>query len=81
MGESVWLKAIRSHGNIKLQASVALRRARTYVDELMVVSLLQVMQYGGVVQVCQVGHILAFLVLGGVDLGDEVLLEILALRA
>lgn len=47
----------------------------TYVDKLIVVTLLQVMQYGSVVEVCQVGHILSLLVLGGVHLLDLLLLQ------
>ena len=39
------------------------------------------MQYGSVVEVCQVGHILAFFVLGGVHLSYLFLLEILLLYA
>ena len=52
---------------------------RVGVDELIHIANLQVVQDGRVVQVCQVGHILAFLVLGWVDLMDLVLLVLLSL--
>lgn len=51
----------------------------TYVNELMVVSLLEVMQDRSIIKVCQVGHILAFFILGGVDLSHLFLLEVLIL--
>lgn len=51
----------------------------TYVDELVVVTLLQVMQYGGIVKICQVGHILSFLVFRGIDLCQLIFLEIFRL--
>ena len=51
----------------------------TYVDQLSVVTLLQVMQHRGIVKVCQVGHILGFLVFRGIDLGQLVFLEVLGL--
>lgn len=47
----------------------------------MVISLLQIIQYGSVVEVCQVGHILAFLVLRRVDLAYQVLLEVFGLAS
>ena len=37
------------------------------------------MEYRGIVKICQVGHILAFLVFRWVDLGHQVLLEVLGL--
>lgn len=56
------------------------RKRATYIDELMIISLLQIVQYGGVVEVCQVGHILGLLVLGGVHLRHLFLLERFLLR-
>lgn len=53
----------------------------TYVDQLMVVTLPQVVQDGGVVEVCQVGHILSLLILRWVHLLQKVLLEGLLLLA
>ena len=49
------------------------------VDQLNEVALLQVVEHRGVVEVGQVGHVLAFLVLGRVHLGDLLLLEVLLL--
>lgn len=51
----------------------------TYVDQLVVVTLLQVMQHRGIVKVCQVGHILRFLVFRGIDLAQLIFLEIFRL--
>lgn len=51
----------------------------TYVNEFMVVSLLEVMQDRSIIKVCQVGHILAFFILWGVDLIHLFLLEVLIL--
>jgi hypothetical protein len=51
----------------------------TYVNEFMVISLLEIMQHRSIIKVCQVGHILAFFILGGVDLGYLLLLEVLLL--
>lgn len=51
----------------------------TYVNKLMVISLLQVIQNRSVVEVCQVGHILAFFVLRWVDLAYKILLEVFCL--
>lgn len=48
----------------------------TYIDELMVISLFQVIQNRRVVQIRQVGHVLAFFVLGRVHLAHLVLFEI-----
>jgi hypothetical protein len=45
----------------------------------MVVSLLEVMQDRSIIKVCQVGHILAFFILGGVDLRHLFLLEVFIL--
>ena len=44
------------------------------VDQLVDISDLQVPEYGGVIEVGQVGHILAAVELGGVDLAHLVLL-------
>jgi hypothetical protein len=58
----------------------SLRRAKaTYVNELNVVSLLEVMQDRSVIKICQVGHVLAFFILGGVYLRNLILLEVLVL--
>ena len=51
--------------------------ARVGVDEPGDVTTLQVVQDRGVVEVCQVRHVLAFLELGGVNLANQVLLEVL----
>jgi len=48
---------------------------QTYVDELSVVTLLEIVQDRGVVKVCQVGHILSLLILGRVHLLQQVLLQ------
>ena len=45
----------------------------------MVVTLFEVMQYRSIIKICQVGHILAFFILGGVDLTHQILLEVLVL--
>lgn len=37
------------------------------------------MQYGGIVKICQVGHILSFLVFRGIDLCQLIFLEIFRL--
>lgn len=47
----------------------------TYVDELSNVSFAQVVQHRSVVQVCQVGHILALLVLWWIQLLQQILLD------
>ena len=47
------------------------------VDQPLYVALVQVEQDGGVIEVGQVGHVLAAVVLGRVDLGHQVLLELL----
>lgn len=52
----------------------------TYVDQLMIVSLLKVIQDRRVIEVGQVGHVLSFLVLGGVDLAHQIFLEVFDLR-
>lgn len=69
----------KAQSKFKLRQALALRLAPTYVNKLMVVTLLQVIQHRGVVQVCQVGHILAFLVLGRVHLSHKIFLEIFGL--
>ena len=53
----------------------------TYVDEPLNISLLEIEEHGGVVEVGQVGHVLAAVELRGVDLADQVLLEHLLLPA
>lgn len=53
--------------------------AHTYVDKFVVVPLSQVMEYRGIVKVCQVGHILSFFVFGRVDLLKLILLEVFGL--
>lgn len=52
----------------------------TYVDQLGVVTLSQVVQDRWIVQECQVGHVLRFLILGRVHLVHLVLLEVFALQ-
>lgn len=54
---------------------------RTYVDEPGVVSLSEIVEDGGVVEESEVGHVLAFLVLGRIHLGNQVLLERLVLKS
>lgn len=49
--------------------------ARTYVDEVAVVSLFQVVQHRRVVEVGERGHVLALFELGRIDLLQELLLE------
>jgi len=51
------------------------------VNELNVVSLLEVMQDRSIIKVCQAGHILAFLILGGVDLRNLFFLEVFILAS
>lgn len=53
--------------------------AEPYVDELGVVTLLQVVEDRSIVEVGQIRHVLAFLVLGRVHLLQLVLLEVLGL--
>ena len=48
---------------------------RVGVDESLNVSLLQVEQDGGVIEIGQVRHVLAAVVLGRIDLGNKLLLE------
>jgi len=55
--------------------------AEPYVDELGVVTLLQVVKDRSIVEVGQIRHVLAFLVLGRVHLLQLVLLEVLGLRS
>lgn len=62
-----------------LQNATKNKTRMPYVDQLMVVSLLQVMQNWSVVKISQVGHIFGFFVFRGVDLGDQFLLEVLFL--
>ena len=49
------------------------------VDQPFDVPLVQVEQDGRIVEVGQVGHVLATVILGGVDLGDQLLLVLLGL--
>lgn len=51
------------------------RTARTYVDEVTVVALFQVVQHRRVVEVGEGGHVLALFELGRIDLLQELLLE------
>ena len=51
------------------------------VDQPLDVPLVQVEEDGGVVEVGQVGHVLAAVVLGRVDLGDQLLLVLLRLSS
>lgn len=51
----------------------------TYVDQLMVVSLLQVMEDRSIVKIGQIGHIFGFLVFGRIDLLEEIFLKITGL--
>lgn len=51
----------------------------TYVDEFMVVTLLQIVKDRSVVKVCQVGHILCLLIFWWIDLCDQIFLEIFGL--
>ena len=51
-------------------------KAGVGVDELLHIALLEVEEDGGLVEVSQVGHVLAAVVLGRVDLPNHVLLEL-----
>lgn len=62
-------------------ASKAHRTQNTYVDQLVVVSLPQVMQNRSVVKIGQVGHIFGFLVFWRIDLWEEIFLQIAGLRS
>lgn len=53
--------------------------AITYIDELVVVSLPQVMEHRGIVKVCQVRHILSFFVFRWVHLLELIFLEVFCL--
>ena len=53
--------------------------SRVGVDQPLDVPLVQVEQDGRIVEVGQVGHVLATVILGGVDLGDQLLLVLLGL--
>lgn len=53
--------------------------AITYIDELVVVSLPQVMEHRGIVEVCQVRHILSFFVFRWVHLLELIFLEVFRL--
>lgn len=52
-----------------------------YVDELGVVTLLQVVENRSIVEVGQIGHVLGFLILGRVHLLQLILLEVLGLSS
>ena len=52
----------------------------THIDELDEVALLEVVEHGGVVEVGQVGHVLALLILGRVHLLHLLLLNALLLE-
>ena len=52
----------------------------TYVDELLDVADLEVMEDGGVVEVGESGHVLAHVELGRVHLGHLILFELLHLQ-
>lgn len=56
-----------------------LRLKHTYIDELVVVSLSQVMENGGIVKIGQVRHILGLFVFWWIDLLEDIFLEILRL--
>lgn len=47
----------------------------TYVDKFMVISLFKIVQDGGVIEICQVGHILTFLVFRWIYLSNLFFLE------
>jgi len=53
----------------------------SYIDELGVVTLLQVVEDRSIVEVSQIGHVLAFLILGRIHLLQLVLLEVLGLSS
>ena len=63
----------RTHNITKISAD-------TYVDHFGLVARLEVPQHRRLVQVGQVGHVLALLELGRVHLGDLVALEALFLK-
>lgn len=54
-------------------------KAITYIDELVVISLPQVMEHRGIVKVCQVRHILSFFVFRRVHLLELIFLEVFRL--
>lgn len=54
--------------------------ANTYVDQLMVVSLLQVMEDRSIVKIGQIGHIFGFLVFWWIDLLEKIFLKITGLN-
>lgn len=51
-------------------------RRSSYVDELVVVTLFQIVQDRRIVEVCQVGHVLSLLILGRVHLLEQVFLHV-----
>ena len=55
-------------------ASHALHK-NTYVDQFGEVSLLEIVKDRGIVQVCQVGHILTFFVFWRIQLLQQILLQ------
>lgn len=52
----------------------------TYVDQLVVITLAQVMQHRSVVKIRQIGHILCLLVFGRIDLLEQIFLQIARLN-
>jgi len=62
------------------RASLRLR-TEPYIDELGVVTLLQVVKDRSIVEIGQIGHVFGFLILGRVHLLQLVLLEILGLSS
>jgi len=51
------------------------------INEPLHVSLVQVEQYGCIVKIGEIGHVLTAIILGGIDLSDQILLELLDLLA
>lgn len=90
-GENVGRDLITALANVDLGGTGGVNRVtlvgidgntekpRVGVDKLVDVARLQVVQYGSVVEVSQVGHVLALLELGGIHLSNQVLLEVLGL--
>lgn len=62
-------------------ASMSPLRTESYVDELGVVTLLQVVEDRSIVEVGQIGHVFGFLILGRVHLLQLILLEVLGLSS
>lgn len=53
---------------------------QTHVNQFVEISLAQIMQHRGIVQICQIGHIFSFFVFGRIHLAHQVLLEVLGLQ-